>query len=402
MVKELYQLKTKELTLNITNGEIDSVRKKSLTKSGCRVYDNGCIGIEGVLGEPTQETWEKAERALAMQIPYPYEPTKNLIKHRTLGAFVDEKEFIAKAELLLKTLKSEFPEFVFSNKIEAGEETTILKNDAGLDLCDKQSYVSIGIIVKEAASANVFDSVIQWSGRLFEYEAVLETARNILRAHLTPIELPQEKVPVLFGCYTVSSILGDYLHSQKLKKGASLLSGKEGTKVFSDKLTLSVVRGDDSYVPFFDAEGTVVPNERLPLLENGVLLRGIADKLSAEEFGVELTSSAYGGYDDVPMLVAHPFTLELKAGGTAEKILGGKDAIYICMASGGDITPAGDYATPVQTAYLCRDGKLVGKLPELNIRGNIFAMLGEDYLGTSSDKPFDMQQLTALYCTIEA
>ena len=402
MVKELYQIKTKELTLNITNGEIDSVRKKSLTKSGCRVYDNGCIGIEGVLGEPTQETWEKAERALAMNIPYPYEPSKNLVKSRTIGVFVDEKEFITKSEQLLKTLCEEFPEFVFSNKIEAGEEITILKNDAGLDLCDKQSYVSVGIIVKEKSSPNVFDSVIQFTDRAFDYEAVLEGARNLLRAHLTPVELPQEKIPVLFGSYTVSSILGDYLHAQKLKKGASLLSGKENTKVFSEKLTLSVDRGDESYVSFFDAEGTIVPNEKLPLIKKGVLLRGVADKLCAEEFGIELTSSAYGGYDDVPMLAVHPFTLDVDSEGTLKEILNGRDAIYVCMASGGDITPAGDYATPVQAAYLCRDGKLVGKLPELNVRGNIFDMLGKDYLGTSSDKPFDMQKLTALYCTVEA
>ena len=39
MVKELYQIKERELALNITNGVVDSVRKKNVTKSGCRVYD---------------------------------------------------------------------------------------------------------------------------------------------------------------------------------------------------------------------------------------------------------------------------------------------------------------------------------------------------------------------------
>ena len=68
MVKELYQIKVNEVTLNVTNSEIDSVRKKNLTKSGCRVYDNGCIGIAGTLGEPTEETWQKAEKALNMAI----------------------------------------------------------------------------------------------------------------------------------------------------------------------------------------------------------------------------------------------------------------------------------------------------------------------------------------------
>ncbi len=402
MLKELYQIKKKEITLNITNGEIDSVRKKNLTKSGCRVYENGCIGVAGVLGEPTQETWEKAERALALGIPYPYEPSKHTVRTRVLGEFVQEKDFIEKAELLLKTLKEEFPEFVFSNKIIAAEETEILKNDTGLDLCDTQCGVSVVIVVKEEASPNVYDSVIDWIGREFDVEAVLERARDLLRAHLNLMPMPQDKLPVVMGAPQIGYFLGDYLHAQKLKKDASLLSGKEGTKVFSEKLTLINDRGEDSNAVFFDAEGTVLENDRIPLIEKGVLLRGIADKLCAEEFGMELTASAEGGYDDVPTLYPNGYAIQLEASGTLKEILNGRDGIYLCMASGGDITPAGDYATPVQTAYLIRDGKLVGRLPEFHIRGNIFDLLGENYLGASSDRPFDSQKLTALYCDIEA
>ncbi len=402
MVKELYQIKKKETTLNITNGEIDSVRKKNLTKSGCRVYENGCIGVAGILGEPTQETWEKAERGLSLGIPYPYESGKNRKRTRVLGTFVEESEFIAKAEQLLKTLKEEFPQFVLSNKIIATEETEILKNDAGLELCDTQCYVQVGIIVKEEVSPNVFDSVIDWVGREFDVDAVLERARGLLRAHLNLLSMPQEKTAVLMSAPSVCAILGDYLHAQKLKKGASLLSGKEGTEVFSPKLTFCNDRNEDSYVVFFDAEGTVLENDRMPLIEKGVLLRGLADKLCAEEFGMELTASAEGGYDDVPSLQINEGALQLEANGTLEEILDGREAIYLCMASGGDITPAGDYATPVQTAYLYRNGKLVGRLPEFHVRGNIFDLLGKNYLGTSSDRPLDSQKLTALYCHIES
>lgn len=401
MIKELYQIKKKEITLNITNGEIDSVRKKNLTKSGCRVYENGCIGVSGVLGEPTQETWEKAERALALGIPYPYEPSKNTKRSRILGEFVQEKDFIETAELLLKTLKEEFPEFVFSNKIIASEETEHLKNDAGLDLCDTQCGVYVSIIVKEEASPNVYDSYIDWQGRVFDVDAVLDRARDLLRAHLNVVPMPQEKLPIVMGAPSIAHILGGYLHAQKLKKGASLLSGKEGTKLFSEKLTLRNDRGEDSNAVFFDAEGTVLENDSIPLIEKGVLLRGIADKLCAEEFGMDLTASAEGGYDDVPSLYPNTYALQLDASGTLKEILDGREAIYLCMASGGDITPAGDYATPVQAAYLIRDGKLVGRLPEFRIRGNIFDLLGENYLGASSDRPFDSQKAVALYCTIE-
>lgn len=51
------------------------------------------------------------------------------------------------------------------------------------------------------------------------------------------------------------------------------------------------------------------------------------------------------------------------------------------MASGGDATPDGHFATPVQMAYLMEDGELVGRLPDLNVSGSFYDMLGKDYLG---------------------
>lgn len=397
MVKELYQIKVRETALNITNGVVDSVRKKNVTKSGCRVYENGCIGIAGVLGEPTEETWQKAVNALEAAVPYPYAPCGDQVRMRELGKLPEDSELIGKTEQLLATLKKEFPEFVYSNKVYACEETVLLKNDLGLCLEDTQRYVSVGIIVKEESSANVFDSVISWLGRELDMDAVLQTARQILSAHKTSVALPEGKVPVLMGSGLASGILADYLNAQKLKKGASLLSGKEGTKVFSEEFSLMASRREDTFDSFFDAEGMTLPEDRLYLIQNGVVLRGIADKKYAADYQVENTACAGGGYDDVPSLAASSMSLPVKATGTLEQILQGSDGVFLAMASGGDITPAGDYATPVQTAYLCRDGKLVGKLPELNFRGNIFDLLGKDYLGCSSDRPFDDSRVLAVY-----
>ena len=56
MIRELYQQITHEVCLNVTVGKVDSVRKKNITKSGCRVYEDGCIGVAGCLGQPTEET----------------------------------------------------------------------------------------------------------------------------------------------------------------------------------------------------------------------------------------------------------------------------------------------------------------------------------------------------------
>ncbi len=37
--------------------------------------------------------------------------------------------------------------------------------------------------------------------------------------------------------------------------------------------------------------------------------------------------------------------------------------------------------------YLIKNGKLVGKLPEFGISGNIYELFGKDFMGVSKDRP---------------
>ena len=70
-------------------------------------------------------------------------------------------------------------------------------------------------------------------------------------------------------------------------------------------------------------------------------------------------------------------------------------AIYIVMTSGGDITPDGHFAAPVQMSYLMENGRLVGRLPELNIGGNFGDLLGGDYIGAVRGDPSPDNMLCA-------
>jgi len=383
MVKELYQIHTQEISLNITNGKIDSVRKKNILRSGCRVYDGGCIGVAGTLGEPTEDTWQDAQDALRCQVPYPYQPGRDLRRSRSIGSMPDEKEFIQKMEEVLATLGKEFPGYVLSNKVNAQIITETLRNDAGLDLMNICATVNASIIVKEEASPNVFDSAILYTSDRFDPDRILEEGRSVLGAHSNLIPMPEENLPVIIMSDDLTGLLGSWLNGKNLQKGASLLSGKVGQKVFSEKFTLLSSRKEDTFDAFFDAEGTTLDGDAIPLIENGTLLRGTGDKHCASEYGSDLTASADGAYDDVPALFGGN-KVPVPTGSMAE-ILQGSDAIVIWMASGGDVTPAGDYATPVQTAYLLHEGKLTGRLPEFNFGGSLFHLLGDGFLGCSTE-----------------
>ena len=133
MFKEGYKITVRETSLNISQSHVDSVRKKEIVKSGCRVYADGCIGIAGTLGEATDKTWAEAEANLALKIPYPFLPEKNVQRTRDLREMdMSDEAFIRNAEDLLAELRAQFPDFVFSNKISVSETEVSMHSDAGL------------------------------------------------------------------------------------------------------------------------------------------------------------------------------------------------------------------------------------------------------------------------------
>ena len=76
-------------------------------------------------------------------------------------------------------------------------------------------------------------------------------------------------------------------------------------------------------------------------------------------------------------------------------------SVYVIIASGGDVTPEGRYASPVQMAYLMEDGKLAGRLPNLNISGEFFDIFGKDYVGSVHNVPFEGAFLSAAVMNVE-
>ena len=181
MIKELFQVIVRETSLNVSMSQIDSVRQKSITKSGCRVYDKGYIGISGTLGEASENTWAQAEANLALQVPYPFEPEKDNVRRRDLRQLtMRDEQFIQAVEDLLSELRTRYPDFIFSNKVSITETETSLRNDAGLDYLDLDKTVTIGLLVKHKDSVNIFDTGVIRLDRTFDKAAVLHDAEEML------------------------------------------------------------------------------------------------------------------------------------------------------------------------------------------------------------------------------
>ncbi len=387
MVKENYIERQREVNLTLTNNEVSSVIKKNITKSACRVYDNGCIGIAGTLGEPDAELMKQAENKLQLQLPYAPEATKNVVRHEDnkKGAFsiADSAAYLKEMEETLAILRKEYPQFIFSNKMRMQEIEQELNNDAGADLKYSDRLIIMGILVKHVDSVNVFDDFIPWITRDFDREAFLKSAREQLDAFLNPVELPEGEKQLFITDLSLCSFIEENIVAKAMGLKTSVFSGKIGEKLFDEKFSLLIdCRQNRSGACFFDGEGSMLQDDKCYLIKNGVYERPYADKRQAAEFGFDNTATAAGAYDSVPDNVAINLTVETTAKSLAE-LTAGRDAIFISQMSGGDYTGEGNFASPVQLAYLYRDGKRIGKLPEFNISGKLYEMFGEDYVGAA-------------------
>ncbi len=389
MEKEFLKKTEHSVTLNVTAGKIDSFREIEKTTGTVRVYDKGCIGIAGCLGEPNeQELTAKAGEALAFGIPYPCDLGEPLeLDERQEGEIIPISGFIPAIQAFLDRLVELCPRFAISGKSIIMSTNSEYRNSLGRHLASAARIFDIELLVQNRGSGNLFDTVLAWSGDSFDADQVLALFKKQYDAFYTPADIEPGRwpvivaPPVLLGSF-LQHFVGDLYVAQ-----ASLLSGKLGQQVFSEKLT---VRDDmnPSTVPaacLFDDEGCVAPDYRPTLIENGVLKGLLTTKKTAAQYGLPNLGTAQAAYDGVPGLGFHRVWLDPTAKSLKELVPG--KAVFVVTASGGDATPDGHFATPVQMAYLMEDGELVGRLPDLTISGHFFDLLGKDYIGAVHGDP---------------
>ncbi|MDD6800310.1 MAG: metallopeptidase TldD-related protein [Firmicutes bacterium] len=395
MDKEFLINKSSSITLNITAGKIDSYRRKEETTGTVRVYSDGKIGVAGALGEPDEEALTKqAEEALSLGIPYPCALDGAEEREELYDCeIIPEKDIVPVMQSFLDRVGADCPKFALSNKISLYHGYSEYRNSKGRHLVSSNGGLNIELIFQNRGSGNLFDGAFIYSGREFNPDILVSRFRAQYEAYNTQVGIESGVYPVVID---VSDLFVTFIRNfigEMYVSGASLVSGKLGEKIFSEKLSLYNDRNPSTQTDyaFFDTEGQVAPDYRAAFIENGILRGVLTTKNSASQYDLPVFKSSDAAYDGVPSvglswLYASPTAKDL------HDLVPGK-SVYVVIASGGDTTPDGHFATPVQLAYLMEDGKPVGRLPELNVSGNFFEILGEGYLGTVKGYPNENSNL---------
>jgi len=391
MTKERLVVHYTESAVKIVQTRVTSVRKKDILRTSIRLYDGKSMGVAGAFGNcDERELIKKARESLELGIPYACEPCKELKREEQHESDLqNEAELLEAAEDILERLRRDQPQFSFSHLFKSAKVESFLENDLGLDLRSSRESLSMELVIKDKQSSNIIDAMTGYEGREFRKDSFVGLTNMICDAYKNQLHDIEEGVyPVAFmsGDMTYYKKLYESLNGMLFGSGGSLLSGKVGEKIFSDSVTLLQTRNVDDgfFEPFFDLEGTVNQLDRFALIESGVLKSPYTDKKTATTFNLPHTGSAGGEYDGLPEL-GIPKLKFAESQETAKQLLKGQKAIFILIASGGDFTQDGRFATPVQLAFLFDGERFVGRLPELSLSSHMYDMFGKDFRGVSND-----------------
>lgn len=395
MEKEYIVNKSNEITLNITDGKVDSYRVKDETQSTVRVYEDGKIGIAGALGTPNfAELETQAVEKLAEGIPYPCKLNKGVVKSIIRDkAVVEEKNLMKVTKRLAKKVAKACPRFLINGKTQAVSHKGSYENSQNTKLAYENNSFHVFFQVKDKDSSNIADAYYGASvsryGRITEGK-IVDDVKTLHDAFFgEKVTLPNGKYPVIVGPYDVFGKCAKDFLAEYYVSGGSLFNGKLGEKIFNEQLSIAVDRNPvtNRTSAFYDMEGEIAPNYRAPIIQNGVFKSVLTTKNTSAMFSLPISKTSSATYDGVPS-VGLPGLYLKRTAQNLKELLGEEKAVYIAITSGGDITTEGEIGMPVQLAFLVEKGKITARLTEITAGGNIKTMLGEDFVGVSAKDVF--------------
>lgn len=187
-------------------------------------------------------------------------------------------------------------------------------------------------------------------------------------------KMPTTGAPVIFDPRVASGLLGHLtgaISGPAVARGTSFLKDRLNTAVFAPGITVV----DDPHRPRglrskpFDGEG--LPNEKLNLVEDGVLMTWLLDLASARQLGLTSSGRASRGTSAPPNPA--PTNLYLEAGTkTPDQLMADIDSgFYVTSLMGMGVNGVtGDYSRGA-SGFWIEGGKLSFPVTEMTIAGNL-------------------------------
>lgn len=194
---------------------------------------------------------------------------------------------------------------------------------------------------------------------------------------------PTKMLPVVFTPDGIASALVMPLvmafNGKTVLEGASPIGNKMGQQVFDKKLSL----WDDATIDYrpasrpCDDEG--IPSQRTPIIDKGSVCNFFYDLQTAALAGTKSTGNGRRSQEGLP--APGPSAFVIKAGSTTfdEMIQDMKEGLVVEQLMGatqGNVL-GGDFSGNVLLGFKVENGRIVGRVKDTMVSGNIYQLLGQ-------------------------
>jgi PmbA protein len=253
------------------------------------------------------------------------------------------------------------------------------------------SYATINRYVDAKAFAAFPDSTISHIADAYKAGA---TEKSCGKAKMKVLFLPE-------AMYALVWRLIEATNAKNVYEKTSPIKDKTGTRIFSELLTVADEPLNDAFsgARAFDDEGT--PCRNTAIVEQGVLKGFYCDRRYAQKLGIAPTGNGWRGEASGKIApgLGH---LTIKPGDrTFSQLVGMMDrGIIACGVMGahsGNILN-GDYSVGLCPGLLVEGGKIVGRVKDIMIAGNIYETLQNVVALEDAVHPAQMGRFPAVLC----
>lgn len=388
---DIFAVTSEEFPIQFEANRLKHAQSKQSTLVALRVIRNGRVGYSaGTSLEDGRRLVDMAAATAEFGMTAKFE-LPGAAAYAKVDIFDPEVEalpletMVEQGEAAIALLLKHTPELLCDAWMSKGTISVRILNSRGGRAEYKQTFSNM------AVSANL----IRGTDMLFVGESesschpvlaaktIVETITKRLELAANIAKIKTGTMPVVF---TPDGVAGAFIASltaafngKLVLEGASPIGAKLGQKVFDSNFELS----DDPTLAYrpdsrpCDDEG--IPSRRTPLVEAGKVANFYYDLQTAAMANTQSTGNGSRGRGGLPSPAPTAFVLSAGKTTMEEMILDIKEGLVVDDLMGADQgnVLGGDFAGNILLGYKVENGKIVGRVKDTMVSGNIYQLLKE-------------------------
>jgi PmbA protein len=379
---EAFYLSNEDTPIEFENNRLKSLQTKASTGIGLRVRVNDRIGFASSTDvSRLDDLIDVAIQTASIG----EEATFNFATGEMGGAEEGSKfqhpsveQLVSIGEKLVAGLRAYNPEILVSVDFHTRSVKKAIATTGGTATQNERRVVSCtlgGNLVQGEDFLQAYDYGVVREGEP-DYEAILERVIQKYRWAETLTTIESGSMPVLFTPRAVATVIGGLfdtiLSGQSIAQRSSPLAGKEGEKLFDQRLTITEDPSIGASACRFDDEGT--PTQAKTFIDRGVVEGFYWDKKWGARAGRASTGNGFRSglsrpNPDTCNLCFAPGTIpyadllkQMKTGLIVDQVLGAGQSNQL----------AGEFSINLELGYKVLDGEIVGRVKNTMVASSIF------------------------------